>query len=66
VKLSDIVSGAGLAAYAEIALILFFLAFLVIVVTTMAKGRNASFEAASRMPLDDIHPQEPRNPNGDA
>jgi cbb3-type cytochrome oxidase subunit 3 len=65
-KLSDIVSGAGLAGYAEVALILFFLAFLAIVAMTMSKKRNASFEAASRMPLDDIHPQEPRSPDGDA
>jgi cbb3-type cytochrome oxidase subunit 3 len=60
-KLGDIMAGAGLAAYAEIALILFFFAFLLVVVATFWPKLGRGFEAASRMPLDDNHVQEPRS-----
>ena len=59
-KLSDIMSAAGLSAYAEIAMILFIAAFIVIVILTFAPGRQKTYDAASRMPLDDEHPQTPR------
>lgn len=61
-KLSDIMANAGLAAYAEVALILFFLAFVGIVIYLFApwRTRDARYEAASRMPLDDDSPQTPR------
>lgn len=59
-KLSDIMGAANLSVYAEIALILFILAFVGVVITTFAPGRRQTFDAASRMPLDDEHPQTPR------
>ena len=59
-KLSDIMGAAGLSAYAEIAMILFIAAFIVIVILTFAPGRQKTYDAASRMPLDDEHPQTPR------
>ena len=59
-KLSDIMSAAGLSAYAEIAMILFIAAFIGIVILTFAPGRQKTYDAASRMPLDDEHPQTPR------
>ncbi len=61
-KLSDIMANAGLSAYAELALIIFFLAFLGIVTYLFApwRRRDERFDAAARMPLDDEHPQTPR------
>ncbi len=59
-KLSDIMGAAGLSAYAEVAMILFLVAFAAIVIATFAPGRQQTFDAASRMPLDDEHPQTPR------
>jgi cbb3-type cytochrome oxidase subunit 3 len=59
-KLSDIMGAANLSAYAEVAMILFFAAFIAIVIATFAPGRRKTYDAASRMPLDDEHPQTPR------
>jgi cbb3-type cytochrome oxidase subunit 3 len=64
--LSDIMSHAGLSGYAEIALVIFLVAFLLILVAVFAPSRKREFDAASRMPLDDVHPQSPRPPSGDA
>ncbi len=60
-KLSDVVSNAGLAGYAEVALVLFLLAFAAILVRTFWPGRRAALNHASRLPLDDddsTHPNE--------
>ena len=59
-RLSDIMGAANLSVYAEIAMILFIVAFIAIVVMTFAPGRQKTYDAASRMPLDDEHPQTPR------
>jgi cbb3-type cytochrome oxidase subunit 3 len=64
-RLSDIMSGAGLSGYAEVALIIFLVAFLLITVSVFAPSRKKEFDEASRMPLDDIHPQS-RPSRGDA
>jgi cbb3-type cytochrome oxidase subunit 3 len=55
--LSDIMSHAGLALYAEVALILFLLAFLTIVIATFRPSNRREMDAASRLPFDD-------DPNG--
>lgn len=52
-KLSDVMSNAGLAGWAEAALVLFLLAFLGIVVAIFRPSRKAGMDAASRLPLDD-------------
>jgi|WetSurMetagenome_2_1015567.scaffolds.fasta_scaffold2210396_1 cbb3-type cytochrome oxidase subunit 3 len=65
-RLSEIMSHAGLSGYAEIALVIFLVAFLLIAVAVFAPSRKQEFEAASRMPLDDLHPQSPRQSRGDA
>jgi cbb3-type cytochrome oxidase subunit 3 len=52
-SLTDLMSHSGLAVYAEVALVLFLLAFLVIAVRTFLPGRQAEMDAASRLPLDD-------------
>ncbi len=59
-KLSDIMGAAGLSAYAEIAMIIFLVVFVAIVISLFRPGRQQTFDAASRMPLDDEHPQTPR------
>ncbi|MCU0635617.1 MAG: hypothetical protein MUE41_12150 [Gemmatimonadaceae bacterium] len=63
-KLSDVVSGAGLSFYAEVALVLFMLAFLGIVVRLFWPGRDraardAAMAANARLPLDDGTPSRP-------
>ena len=55
-RLSDIMGHAGLARYAEIALILFMLAFVVVVIRTLRSPRH-EIERQARLPLE---------PNGDA
>jgi cbb3-type cytochrome oxidase subunit 3 len=65
-RLSDIMGNAGLSHYAEIALVIFLIAFLLIAVSVFAPSRRKEFDEASRMPLDDVHPQTPRQGRGDA
>ncbi len=52
-KLSDVMSNAGLAGYAEAALVLFVLAFLGIVIAIFRPSLKSKMDAASRLPLDD-------------
>ena len=59
-RLSDIMASAGLSGYAEIALILFILAFIGIVIRIFRPGRKREMDAAARMPLDDENPVTPR------
>jgi cbb3-type cytochrome oxidase subunit 3 len=51
-KLSDIVSGAGLSGYAEIALVLFLLAFLGVVVSLFLPSRQRTYERMRHIMLD--------------
>ncbi len=51
--LVDIVSHAGLAIWAELALVLFLLAFVVIVIATFRPSNHRAMDAASRLPFDD-------------
>lgn len=60
-KLSDIMANAGLSIYAEVALVLFLAAFLAIVWWVFRRRNTRHWEKAAMMPLDDEHPQEPRN-----
>ena len=59
-RLSDIMGAANLSVYAEVAMVLFIAAFIAIVIAIFHPGRKRMFDAASRMPLDDEHPQTPR------
>lgn len=52
-KLSDIMGHAGLSAYAEVALILFFAAFLAILVRTLRWTDRTELDRVSRLPLED-------------
>jgi cbb3-type cytochrome oxidase subunit 3 len=57
VSLTEIMSHAGLEGYAEVGLVLFLLLFLGILVYTFRRRNQATFDRASRMPLDDAPTQ---------
>jgi cbb3-type cytochrome oxidase subunit 3 len=61
-KLSDIMSAAGLSRYAEVALVLFILAFLLVLWRIFRPSAKSKYDLAARMPLDDEHPQTSRLP----
>ena len=52
-RLSDIMSAAGLTSWAEIGLILCFATFMVIVLWVFGVRRKASYEHLSELPLED-------------
>ena len=60
-KLSDIMSAAGLSRYAEVALVLFMLAFVLVLWRVFKPSAKAKYDRAARMPLDDETTQTPRN-----
>ena len=62
-RLSDIMSAAGLSFYAQVALVLFFVTFIAIVIRTYAPSRNREMDEHARLPLDDDHavPRQPVN-----
>lgn len=61
-SLTEIMSNAGLSRYAEVALLLFFFAFLVILWRIFRPGRRKWFEQQARLPLDDDPNAPPRAP----
>ena len=51
-SIADVVSAAGLAGYAEIALIIFFAVFMAVLIRVLfSRARN--WDHAARLPLDD-------------
>jgi cbb3-type cytochrome oxidase subunit 3 len=52
-KLSDVVSHSGLAIYAEVALVLFFAVFVVVVFRTLRPSRKSAIESQGRLPLEE-------------
>jgi cbb3-type cytochrome oxidase subunit 3 len=52
-SLSETVGSAGLAVYAEAALVLFLIAFIAVVVQVTRKAAREMFEHDSMLPLDD-------------
>ena len=52
-KLGDVMSAARLEIFAEIGLVLFALAFLTVLATTLLPRNQPGFERASRIPLDE-------------
>ena len=61
-KLSDIMAHAGLAGYAEVALVLFLLAFAGILWWVFRPSHTAEYERAARLPLDEAPPVHPGGP----
>ena len=51
-SLTDVVSGAGLSGYAEIALVIFLIAFLGIVISLFAPGKRRVYERMRRLPIE--------------
>lgn len=52
-RLSDVMSHAGLAGYAIAGLVLFLFAFVLVVLRVFRRGTSEEFRAASRLPLED-------------
>ena len=52
-RLSDIMSQMGLAGYAELGLVIFFLVFVVVTVRALFFTRNTEYQRAERIPFDD-------------
>jgi cbb3-type cytochrome oxidase subunit 3 len=59
-KLSDVVSNAGLSGYAEVALLLFFIVFVAVVVRLWLPSSRDELEAQRLLPLDPDQPAEKR------
>ncbi|MBV6522857.1 MAG: hypothetical protein MNPFHGCM_03007 [Gemmatimonadaceae bacterium] len=59
-SLTQIMSAAGLDVYPQVALLLFIAAFVLICWRIFSPRFKATYDAAARMPLDDEHPQTPR------
>jgi cbb3-type cytochrome oxidase subunit 3 len=55
-------SGANLDGYAQVALVIFVLAFVLILWRVFSPRSRELHERAKMMPLDDDHPQTPRSP----
>ena len=51
-SLTDVVSGAGLSIYAEVALVIFLVAFLGVVISLFAPGKRRMYEHLRRLPID--------------
>jgi cbb3-type cytochrome oxidase subunit 3 len=60
-SLTDLMGGAGLSGYAEVALVLFIVAFAVIVLRVFAPGRCREMDRAAQLPLDDGELPTPRS-----
>ena len=52
-SLTDVVSGAGLSGYAEIALVIFLIAFIGIVISLFAPSKRVTYERMRHLPMDD-------------
>jgi len=59
-RLSDVVSGAGLSIYAQIALLIAFAGFVLLLVHLFTTGRDR-WQRLARLPL-----EEPATPRGDS
>ncbi len=59
-SLTDFMSNAGLAIYAEVGMVLFFIAFVAIAWWVFRPASRKRWVNDAKMPLDDTHPQKPR------
>jgi cbb3-type cytochrome oxidase subunit 3 len=51
-SLTDVVSGSGLSVYAEVALVIFLIAFLGIVISLFAPGKRRRYEHLRHLPIE--------------
>ncbi len=61
-RLSDVMSAMQLSGWAEVALLIFFAAFLAITVQVLRRENRDRLEAPRDMPLHDDIPASPREP----
>lgn len=61
-KLSDIMSAAGLAGFAEVALVLFLIVFVAVCVSVFSKKNTGHHERARFLPCDDAPRVAPQTP----
>ena len=59
-SLTDVVSGAGLSGYAEIALVIFLVAFIGIVISLFAPSKRLTHERMRHLPMDGESADLPR------
>jgi len=64
-SLTDVVSGAGLSMYAEVALVIFLIAFLGIVISMFVPGRRRMYEHLRRLPIDGDRTDRPPYRDGE-
>jgi cbb3-type cytochrome oxidase subunit 3 len=64
VKLSDIISAAGLTSWAEVGLVISFVTFIAIVVYVFVIRSRSSFEEERNLPLDDDSVERPDGDKG--
>jgi hypothetical protein len=60
-KLSDVMSQMGLASYAEVGLVIFFLVFVALSIDALRGDPKGSHRLAERLPLDDAEPERSRH-----
>ena len=63
-NLTDLMSHSGLAGYAEVGMILFFIAFIAIVWWVFRPANRKRWNNDARIPLEDEKPVTPRNREG--
>ena len=51
-SLTDVVSGAGLSGYAEIALVIFMIAFVGVVISLFVPSKQRTYEHLRHLPID--------------
>jgi cbb3-type cytochrome oxidase subunit 3 len=51
-SLTDVVSGAGLSGYAEIALVIFLIAFIGVVISLFVPSKQRTYEHLRHLPID--------------
>jgi hypothetical protein len=59
---TDLMSGAGLSIYAQVALVIFMAVFVAIVLRTFAPSRSQVMDELSRLPLEDERVVPPQGP----
>jgi cbb3-type cytochrome oxidase subunit 3 len=55
-SLTDVVSGSGLSGYAEIALVIFLVAFLGVVISLFVPSKQRTYEHLRQLPMDGDSP----------
>jgi hypothetical protein len=62
-SLSDVVGSAGLQGYAEVALLIFFVVFVLVALRALTM-RSRDLDHVARLPLDDDRPASSSDPQG--